>query len=167
MHSGYGKLPPVHQSWLLLVLLAAFCLPSLGESGLVSHPAVNPGHVDGSSLGSAIDLSSTWLFKQGDDPSYADPHLDDRQWTVVSANRPLRSYGFRNIDLCWYRTHVHVPTGSHDLEILLRGFHGSEQIFVNGVEVGSSGPFPPAVFREITRWIVAALFRMRCSAQAI
>jgi hypothetical protein len=36
-------------------------------------PPVDPHHVDGSSLGGLVDLSSTWLLQQGDDPRYADP----------------------------------------------------------------------------------------------
>jgi sigma-B regulation protein RsbU (phosphoserine phosphatase) len=147
----YEKLSRVPRSWLLLVL-AALSMPAHAVSGHPSHPAVDPRHVDGSSLGGPLDLTSTWLFKQGDDPSYADPHLDDRQWTVIRTDRSLDTYGFKNIDQVWYRTHVHIPANSNNLAILLRQFSGSEQIFVNGVEVGSSGTFAPGGTR-LTNWI--------------
>lgn len=108
------------------------------------HPTVDPRHVDGSSLGGVVDLTSTWLLKQGDDPAFADPKLDDSRWTVVKAGVPLKNYGLKDVDLVWYRTHVRVPTGARELAVLLRGFAGSEEVFVNGVEVGTSGPFRAA-----------------------
>ena len=105
------------------------------------HPAVDPRHVDGTSLGARVDLTSRWLLQQGDDPRYAEPDFDDSAWKVVRANVPLNNYGLENVDLVWYRTHVRIPSGARNLAILLRGFAGSEEVFVNGVEVGSSGPF--------------------------
>ena len=125
-----------------LLLLLALCFPAHARTE-PAHPPVDPHHVDGSSLGVPIDLSSTWLLHHGDDPRYAGPRFDDSHWLVVKAGRSLNSYGLKNVDRVWYRTHVHIPAGARDLALLLRGFGGSEQIFVNGVEVGSSGPFPP------------------------
>jgi hypothetical protein len=106
------------------------------------HPTVDPRHIDGSELGGPIDLSSTWLLKQGDDPGFADPKLDDRDWLAVSAARPLSTYGLKDINVVWYRTHVHLPAEAHNLAVILRFFAGSERTYANGVEIGSSGPAP-------------------------
>ncbi|MGI8772415.1 MAG: SpoIIE family protein phosphatase [Acidobacteriaceae bacterium] len=133
--------PVLLASAVYLLLLLAICLPAHARTE-PAHPPVDPHHVDGSSLGAPIDLSSTWLLHQGDDPRYASPRFDDSHWLVVKAGRSLNSYGLKNVDRVWYRTHVRIPAGARDLALLLRGFLGSEQIFVNGVEVGSSGPFP-------------------------
>lgn len=108
------------------------------------HRPVDPRSVDGSELGAPIDISSTWLLQQGDDPHYADSSLDDSRWLVAEASCfSLSTYGLKNVDLVWYRTHVHVPAHARNLAIYLDRFAGSEQIFVNGWEIGSSGPFPP------------------------
>jgi hypothetical protein len=126
-----------------LLLCAALCaIPAFASVDDI-HPPVDPHHVDGSSLGAPIDLSSTWLVTQGDDPRYADPGLDDSHWTVVKAGSPLTTYGFTNVDLVWYRTHVQIPPGEHSLALSLSRFEGSYRIFVNGVEVGASREFPP------------------------
>ncbi|HZL24914.1 MAG TPA: PP2C family protein-serine/threonine phosphatase, partial [Acidobacteriaceae bacterium] len=90
-----------------------------------------------------IDLSSTWLEKSGDDPSYASPHLDDSQWPVVTSEHRSKLFKLNGPQVVWYRSHVHVPPGSHDLALLTRWFPGTWTIYVNGIAVGSSGPPPP------------------------
>jgi hypothetical protein len=107
------------------------------------HPPLDPHHMDGSALGSPIDLTSTWLVQQGDDPHFADPGLDDSHWVVVKAGKKLSDYGIKDVNRVWYRTHVQIPPGQQNLSILMRYFAGSFEIFVNGIEVGSSGPHPP------------------------
>ncbi len=125
-----------------LALLLLCAIPALASVD-TTHPPLDPRHVDGSSLGEPIDLSSTWLIKQGDDPRYADPGLDDRDWLVIKSGPPLNTYGFKNVDLVWYRTHVKIPPGEHNLALSLSWFDGSYQIFVNGALVGASRAFPP------------------------
>jgi sigma-B regulation protein RsbU (phosphoserine phosphatase) len=113
------------------------------------HPPVDPHHVDGSALGQAMDLTSQWLLKQGDDPRYADPNFDDSGWLVIQAGRPLSSYGLKNVDRVWYRTHVFIPANTHNLELLLSRFYGSEAVFVNGVQVQTSGAFRPGGVNQV------------------
>jgi hypothetical protein len=68
----------------LLLLLTACSLRAFARIDDV-HPTLDPHHVDGLSLGGPIDLSSTWLIKQGDDLRYADPHWNDTSWAVVKS----------------------------------------------------------------------------------
>ncbi|HEY5328737.1 MAG TPA: SpoIIE family protein phosphatase [Acidobacteriaceae bacterium] len=125
---------------LLLACLAA-AAPAYARDA-PPHPPLDPHHVDGSAIGGPIDLTSNWLLHQGDDPRYADPAFDDSKWIVVQAGKPLSSYGLKDVNQVWYRTHVRIPPGEKGLSLLMRSFGGSFQIFVNGVEVGSSGPHP-------------------------
>src|SRR6202034_2445363 len=67
----------------------------------------------------------------------------DSHWTVVQAGKRLSGYGIKDVNRVWYRTHVQIPPGQQDLSVLIRYFAGSFEIFVNGIEVGSSGPHPP------------------------
>ena len=130
-------------SFLLVLASLATALPAHARVD-PPHPLLDPHHVDGSSVGGPLDLSSTWLVKQGDDPGYANPQLDDSKWTVISVRRPLNAQGLKNVDAIWYRTHVHLPPDRHDLELLLRNFEGSEQFYVNGKLIGSFGEFAGA-----------------------
>ena len=121
----------------LLLLLSA--VPA-GARVDKPHPPVDPRNVTASLLNGPIDLSSTWLEMQGDDPSYADPHFDDSEWAVVSARHRSKIFKVKGPDAVWYRTHVHVPAGSRDLALLTRWFPGTWEIYVNGIKVGDSGP---------------------------
>ena len=126
------------RAWLVsLLLLAGVCLPAFGRTYDV-HPPLDPHHVDGSSLGSPIDLSSTWLVSQGDNPRCADPGLDDSHWLVVPTGQAFSKYGWKDVDSVCYRTHVRIPAGSRNLALSLRWFSGSQQTYVNGVLVGAT-----------------------------
>jgi hypothetical protein len=120
-----------------LLLLWCFAMPAYA-----AHPAVDPHHVDGSAVGGPIDLTSTWLLQQGDDPRYADPKFDDSKWLVISTGKALTSYGLKDVNYVWYRTHVHIPPGQKNQVLMMRAFGGSFEMFVNGVPIGSSGAAP-------------------------
>jgi phosphoserine phosphatase RsbU/P len=107
-----------------------------------SRPAIDPHHVDGSAIGAPIDLTSTWLLQQGDDPRYADPAFDDSKWLVVQAGKKLKAYGLKDVDRVWYRMHVQIRPAQKNLALMMRAFGGSFEIFVNGVPIGSSGAAP-------------------------
>ncbi len=124
------------------VLVCLMALPACAQSG-VAHPVVDPHRVDGMGVGQPIDLTSRWLAKQGDDARWADPNFDDSAWMVVEEHRPPASYGLKNVDAIWYRTHVKMAPGQKNLALLVRRFFGSYVVYVNGVPVGSSGPHPP------------------------
>jgi hypothetical protein len=79
----------------------------------------------------------------------ADPNFDDSGWLVIQAGRPLSSYGLKNVDRVWYRTHVFIPANTHNLELLLSRFYGSEAVFVNGVQVQTSGAFRPGGVNQV------------------
>ncbi len=119
---------------LLLFLSSAFAHARPGSE----HPTLDPHHVTPQTGLHPIDLTGNWLVHEGDDPSFASPTLDDRQWLAISTTRPLASDGITHPDLLWYRTHVHLPPGVRHLGVLLRDFRGSAQIFVNGVPIGTS-----------------------------
>ena len=129
---------------LLLVLASLATVRTAHARVDPPHPPLDPHHVDGSGVGEPLDLSSTWLIKQGDDPSYSSPQLDDSSWTVISVKKPLHFYGLKNVDAIWYRMHVQLPPNRHSLELLLRSFGGSEQFYINGVLLGSFGEFAGA-----------------------
>ena len=62
------------------------------------HPSIDPHNVTASLTNGPIDLSSTWLEMQGDDPRYADPHFNDSQWPVVSARHRSKIFKVKGPD---------------------------------------------------------------------
>jgi len=125
----------------LLLLCLGAALPTYVRAD-PARPAVDPHHIDGSALGGPLNLTSTWLLQQGDDPRYADPAFDDSKWLVVKAGKNLKAYGLKDVDRVWYRTHVQIRPAQKNLALMLRAFGGSFDIFVNGVPIASSGAAP-------------------------
>ena len=131
----------------ILLFAALFVvLPFAHAQRNLTHPPVDPRNLQIDSLSRPADLTGAWLVHEGDDPDFADPHLDDSHWQVIQSGHPLTSYGIVHPDFLWYRTHVHLPPHSHSLALELRAFAGSEQVFVNGVLTGPSRQFPPGGF---------------------
>jgi len=125
---------------ILWIAPPTFASSAPQETAATAKPAIDPHRIDGSHLGGPIDITSTWLVQPGDNPHYADPGFDDSHWTAVPTGKKLGDLGFKDVNQVWYRLHVLIPPGQQNLALLVRGFGGSFQIFVNGVEVGSSGP---------------------------
>jgi hypothetical protein len=122
---------------------AAIAFAPIAEGqGPTYHPPVDAHNSIAPNLNRPLDLTGSWLVHQGDDPAYASPTFDDSQWTVIDITKPLASYGIVHPNFVWYRTHVQIPPGQHNLALLFRQFDGSEQVFVNGVLTGPVTDFP-------------------------
>jgi hypothetical protein len=120
-----------NRSFLKFLLLAmAFVLPAR---------AATPRDVDATSFGDSVFLGPEWLFHPGDDPQWASPAFDDHDWTVVSAQKQLTSYGFRDMRYGWYRMHIRLRPGAPAPVVALSSVNGSYEVFANGVRIGSHG----------------------------
>ncbi len=117
------------------------------------------------SLGtSAIELNWPWRFHTGDDPSWADPNLDDSSWDMVDLSPPEGSQdpflgtsgfvpgwtmrGYANYSgFAWYRLHLQLQSDfSHsktsELQIKMpTNVDDAYQVFVNGRMIGEFGKF--------------------------
>jgi sigma-B regulation protein RsbU (phosphoserine phosphatase) len=122
----------------LLLFGCALMLSSIASAQ--EGTALDPHRIDAAHIGAPVNINSTWLAHEGDDPGFADPNLDDSRWIEVIAGRPITSY-FPYADQLWYRTHVRVAPGSRDLGLQLKTFTGSYQFFVNGAALHT--PEPP------------------------
>lgn len=131
----------MHRFRLLLMFLLALT-SSVALCAQAAPQPVDPHHVDGSQMGGLLLLSRNWLVKEGDDPRNADPNLDDTQWAVLRDAKPLTTVGITHPDVVWYRQHLKIPVGRKGLTMLIRAFGGSFRLFVNGKEIGNSGPEP-------------------------
>ena len=94
---------------------------------------------DGSSFGEPVAIGPDWLFMPGDTSTWSMPELNDSAWTVISSSRPLAAYGFHDLRYGWYRVHIRLRPGVHHLSVAVSDLHGSYEIFVNGVHLGSAG----------------------------
>jgi phosphoserine phosphatase RsbU/P len=131
---------PLRNLTAAFALAIAAAVPSCAQM-TVSRPALNPRGIDGSSMGTPVNLGSMWLAKQGDDPEWAQPGYDDSAWQAVNTGVPLAQQGMKEVNALWYRTHVRVPPGARHLGIAVTVMAGSAEFFVNGQRIGGLGTF--------------------------
>jgi len=87
-----------------------------------------------------------WKVKAGDNPAWAAPDFDDRDWTPAGPPRgylPSTSSAERSIR--WYRTNVPVSPGlrSQALAIALSPLEEIFEVYVDGIRIGGIGAIDP------------------------
>lgn len=89
-------------------------------------------------------------FKVGDDPSYADPNLNDGQWQTLDITRTWDSQGIPSqTHLGWYRLHFNLDKAmldNADMKQLvvfdLGPIDDADETYLNGVLIGKTGIIP-------------------------
>ena len=90
-----------------------------------------------------IDLSGVWFFHEGDNPMFANPTTDDRQWAPlrvptdrVNLDRRWKGFG-------WYRRHLYVGSRvlGNDLMITLGPAREVAEVYINGTLLIQRGRF--------------------------
>jgi sigma-B regulation protein RsbU (phosphoserine phosphatase) len=112
---------------------------SLAQSTVGDPGRAAPRHFDATEYGERVMVGPNWLFAPGDNPAWASPDFDDTGWKIVSTEKELFEYGIRDISYGWYRIHIHLPPGTHDLMVGARNVSGRYEIFANGVRIGGFG----------------------------
>jgi hypothetical protein len=128
-----------HQTFRRPRIHILLTLAALLASSLAAETANDPRHVDATQFGERIPLGPNWLFAPGDNPAYASPTFDDSKWATVSTQKDLYDYGIRNIPYAWYRLHIHLGPGAHNLTVAMERIRGSYEIYANGQRIGANG----------------------------
>lgn len=97
------------------------------------------------------DLSGSWKISLEDNPLFASPHYDDKNWDTVTLPGSFMGYAEKNNryeGVCWLRKKVVFGPGltEGDLGVCLGRIGNADETFVNGVKVGGLGGFPPDEF---------------------
>ena len=98
-----------------------------------------------------VPFESSWRFKPGDDSSYAKPGYDDSGWDLIKVPSAFETQGFPNLDgYVWYRVHFKVPKNKLNAQyyVLPGKIDDVDVTYLNGVQVGSTGKFPPDAASE-------------------
>lgn len=124
---------------LLIVLLC------LSATGLSAAPSADVS-ADGSSV--LLEGKALFLIQNGDDPAWASPSFDDGLWRRT----PLPS-SWENVfpgwqGICWYRLHLRFPSELplHAYGLQLGIINAADEVFFNGVRIGSSGSVDPPAY---------------------
>lgn len=136
----------------------SFCVLALIVLGVVVAVIAIGGRPD--PLGPAITLDGTWRFHPGDDPAWADPRRDDRDWERLDLiSRPdnrdddvglpgwlagWRAHGHPRLEgYGWYRRQVALPAEG---DLVLLGptmVDDGYEMFWNGRKLGGIGRLGP------------------------
>jgi len=122
------KWPP-ERRWL--VLLAVVCM--LAPKALAQSSS-DDGEKEAAVLDATqwrngtVNLNAGWREKEGDNPTWAQPNIDDRQWKAIG----IDDVGAVDPGIRWFRLHVELPPGRRHLRLLLAGGDGTYELYFNG-----------------------------------
>ena len=98
------------------------------------------------------DLTGLWQFNPGDDPRWASPDFDSRNWSSI---RIPTGFGRRDVEseMAWYRRELMVKTGAPRLTqsqiadlrlgVTIGKVDSAYEVFAGGRRLGGVGVMPP------------------------
>jgi beta-galactosidase/beta-glucuronidase len=90
------------------------------------------------------NLEGLWKFSLGDDIEWKEPEFNDSEWKKIVVPGLWENHGYRGYDgHAWYRTSFPLPDNlkNRDLVILMGMIDDIDEVYLNGVLVGSTGDF--------------------------
>ena len=129
-----------------LLLGIALLLQGLVAGAVADHPLVKA-----EALRAGYSLSGQWLFQPGDDPTWADPGLDDSRWARLAVPQPWPEGGFpASGQIAWYRLTLKLdvddPLARGELSTLglrIGMVHDAYELYAGGQLLGGVGRLPP------------------------
>mgnify|MGYP006295997321 CR=1 FL=1 len=92
-----------------------------------------------------IDLGGYWKFKTGDRDLWANEAYNDSHWDQIIVPGFWEGQGYIDYDgFAWYRKRVVIPSEfrKEELILMLGKIDDVDQVFLNGVRIGGTGPIP-------------------------
>lgn len=96
--------------------------------------------------GRVKDLKGKWRFSIGDNKAWAKPDYDDSKWDKIYVPSFWESKGYDGYNgYAWYRTSFHIAKKykQSGLYLQLGRIDDVDEVYLNGVLIGSKGSFPP------------------------
>jgi sialate O-acetylesterase len=122
-------------------LIAVKVYDSTQDGGIVSGEIGLYGGKASASLD--VNLRSSWKFMPGDDIRRKEADFDDSDWNEIIVPAKWEDQGYRDYDgYAWYRKSFNSQLAGDDKMVLMIGkIDDIDQVYVNGVLVGSTGEF--------------------------
>jgi len=92
-----------------------------------------------------VNMSGSWYFSVGDDPSWANPKTDVSGWDKIFVPGEWEEYYKDYNGYAWYRKNfdMHSYPENGKLILLLGKIDDVDEVFINGIKVGQTGSFFP------------------------
>lgn len=135
----------------LLVLCAAFAFgqqtgqKAAQPAGPAQAPALT---IQGIGKG-IVPIDGNWQFHLGDNPSWAQPSLDDTRWESIQADDPDMWGGQGHpsyTGFAWYRRHLKIVPAAGDsgqYSVFILHAEDAYELYWNGKLIGQYGKLPP------------------------
>ncbi|HTZ59434.1 MAG TPA: SpoIIE family protein phosphatase [Acidobacteriaceae bacterium] len=124
---------------VLFVVLAALAplMPGEAQTLKLSNPGTG-----------SVPLDKDWRFHLGDNPTWADPTLDDSNWESIKIDEPWGQQSHPSYTgFAWYRLKLDIDNsnsaGTKNLALLIPSAQDTYEIFWNGQKLGTYGSLPP------------------------
>ncbi len=95
-----------------------------------------------------LDLRGNWKFHTGDSLVRKEATYDDSGWKTIAVPSRWENQGYDNYDgFAWYRRKFDLPASLKDKKIVVLAgkIDDIDEVYINGVMVGHSGTFSPAI----------------------
>ncbi len=160
---GLGQFPPAYLSAYaerrLYPVPSALLQP--GKANVVAVRVYDGGGVGGLVRGriglytgyplpAGLALDGAWLFAPGDNPAWKEPACDESPFRPIQVPAVWEHAGFAGLDgHGWYRKTFRVPRPFTEptLVLVLGKIDDYDEVFLNGVAIGRSGPVDDPVER--------------------
>jgi len=141
------KLPPARVAILQRTIPVA---PVAGRpvGTIAPEPTVAPALVSGTDV---FTIAGPWRFRTGDDARYGAREYDEEAWETIPVPERWERAGHPGYDgFAWYRCRFSLPVAAagRTAYLELGKIDDVDETFVNGVEVGQTGAFPPGYRSE-------------------
>ncbi len=93
-----------------------------------------------------VSLSGFWKFSVGDNPSWATPGYNDRNWDEIRVPGKWEDNGYSDYNgYAWYRIKftIHNVDESTPIYLVFGRIDDTDEIYLNGKKIGRTGSFPP------------------------
>ncbi|WP_114748051.1 ATP-binding protein [Pleomorphovibrio marinus] len=92
-------------------------------------------------LSEPLLLKDGWKFQPGDNPSWADPDLEDEHWTPIDPTTDIHYLTeLREAEIGWFRLHLDVDESLLNIPLGMTIFQrGASEIYLNGVLIHRLG----------------------------
>jgi hypothetical protein len=147
-HLRYYQIPNVFLHFNGKNTLAVRVYDEWGAGGIVSGRI---GIYSQKSPNTTIDITGNWKFINQDGSEFADPGLDDKNWSTVVVPGIWENQGFPDQDgYGWYRKTVFLPDAlkRETLILFIGAIDDADEVYFNGEKVGSTGRFPGEEYRD-------------------
>jgi hypothetical protein len=132
-------------------LIAVKVYDSYEQGGIVDGEIGLYGGKASASL--SVNLQTPWKFLPGDDMRRKDPDYDDSGWGEIFVPAKWEDQGYRDYDgYAWYRKSFVIQTSDagEKMVLLMGKIDDIDQVYLNGVFVGSTGNFPSRSNQDVS-----------------